>query len=41
MTRKRWPWLAIATVVALTIIAYTQLTLFVLQPVGAVPDGEE
>ena len=34
--RKRW---ALVAVAALTVLMYTQLTLFVVPPIGAVPEG--
>lgn len=35
--RRRWAWfLALA---AFCVFAYTQLTIFVIQPIGAVPEG--
>lgn len=36
-TRRLFIWIALSVVLALVI--YTQLTLFVVQPIGAVPDG--
>lgn len=37
--RRRWPWILALTLVAFALFAYTQLTLFVIQPIGAVPEG--
>lgn len=39
MTRKTVSILLIVFVV-LTVVIYTQLTIFVIQPIGAVPDGK-
>ncbi len=36
--RRRWLWSLLA-LVAFGIFAYTQLTIFVIQPIGAVPEG--
>ena len=36
---KRQAILAVAIATIITIIVYTQLTFFIIQPIGAVPDG--
>ena len=37
--RNRAAWLIAGLLVVLLLVAYTQLTLFVVQPIGAVPQG--
>lgn len=37
-SRLRW-WLVASCVLGAVLFCYTQLTLFVVQPIGAVPDG--
>lgn len=37
--RRRVAWLTAALVLVLLLVAHTQLTLFVVQPIGAVPQG--
>jgi hypothetical protein len=36
---RRWPWILGLALVGFGIFAYTQLTIFVIQPIGAVPEG--
>jgi hypothetical protein len=36
---KRKAWVIIIVVLLVILVAYTQLTIFVLQPIGAVPEG--
>lgn len=36
---RRWPWILSLALLATGIFAYTQLTFFVIQPIGAVPEG--
>lgn len=38
--RKRAWLIFLATVVGLSVVAYTQLTIFVIQPIGAIPEGK-
>ena len=33
-------WIILLSIVVLAIIAYTQLTIFVIQPIGAIPEGK-
>lgn len=39
MRKKVWL-ITFAAIVSLSLIAYTQLTIFVIQPIGAIPDGK-
>jgi len=39
MAKKNALLIAIAGVVILTVVSYTQLTIFVIPPIGAVPEG--
>lgn len=39
MTKKKASLLALVIVVVLSVVAYTQLTIFVIPPIGAVPEG--
>lgn len=36
---RRWPWVLSLVLVGIGIFAYTQLTIFVIQPIGAIPEG--
>lgn len=38
MSKKCWL-ILLASVVVFSVIAYTQLTIFVIQPIGAIPEG--
>lgn len=39
MRKKVWL-ISFATLAVLSVIAYTQLTIFVIQPIGAIPEGK-
>lgn len=40
MTKKRASLLALVVTVILFVVAYTQLTIFVVPPIGAIPEGK-
>lgn len=37
--RRRWRWILSLVLVGFVVFVYTQLTIFVIQPIGAVPEG--
>jgi hypothetical protein len=39
MTKKKASLLALVAIVVLSVVAYTRLTIFVIPPIGAVPEG--
>lgn len=40
MTKKKVSLIALFVIVVLSVVAYTQLTIFVVPPIGAVPEGK-
>ncbi len=40
MTKKKVSLIALFAIVVLSVVAYTQLTIFVVPPIGAVPEGK-
>ena len=38
--RKKRGWVVLVVVAVLLVLIYTQLTIFVIQPIGAIPEGK-